>query len=134
MAKETVRRNTRQRQIIFEALCKVKSNPNADTLFRMVRRRVLSISCGTVYRNLNILRDEGKILELAFGKYGCRYDGTVSDHFHFYCAGCKNIFDVEGFELKNLDERVSSKLNVEVRYHRVEFHGYCSKCRALESA
>ncbi len=129
MVKKIIKRNTKQRQVILEELCRVRTHPNADTLFRMVRRRIPRISYGTVYRNLNLLRSEGKILELAFGKYSCRYDGTTAYHFHFYCLECKNIYDVEGLNLKGLDEKVGNKLNSEVISHRAEFYGYCRKCR-----
>ena len=130
MTTDIIRRNTKQRQIILEELCKVKTHPSADTLFRMARRRIPRISYGTVYRNLNVLRGEGKILEIAFGKYSCRYDGTLVSHSHFFCLKCKNIFDIAEFNMNNLDGRVSDRLNFKVEYHRVEFFGYCNKCKS----
>jgi Fe2+ or Zn2+ uptake regulation protein len=129
MVNKILKRNTKQRRIILEELCKLRTHPDADTIFGMVRRRIPRISYGTVYRNLNVLRGEGKILELAFGKYSCRYDGTTAYHLHFYCLECKNIFDVEGLNLKDLDEKVADKLDSEVISHRVEFYGYCQRCR-----
>ena len=116
----------------MDELCKVKTHPSADSLFKMVRKRLPSISYGTVYRNLNLLKEENKVLELSFGKYSCRYDGVVSEHLHFFCLKCKNVFDVEEVSLNDWEEKVSKKLNFKVEYHRVEFYGYCDKCKNLK--
>ncbi len=129
MKKEILRRNTKQRRIVLEELRKVKTHPTADVLFRMLRRRLPDISFGTVYRNLNLLRDEGEVLELTCGKYKCHYDGDTSIHYHFLCLKCKNVFDVDMPVLGNLDEEVSKRLKFQVVYHRVEFYGYCRDCK-----
>lgn len=129
MKKEIVRRSTRQRQVILEELSKVKTHPTADSVFRMVRKRLPGISYGTVYRNLNLLRDENKVLELSCGRYSCRYDATVKNHYHFFCLGCKNVFDMEDVPLlKDLDGLTGNNPEFKVVSHRLEFHGYCRKC------
>ncbi|MDP3732318.1 MAG: transcriptional repressor [Candidatus Omnitrophota bacterium] len=129
MKREVLRRKTRQREIILEELRKTNLHPTADMLFRVVRRRLSAISFGTVYRNLNLLRDKGKILELARGRYSCHYDGDTRGHYHFFCLKCKNIFDVHLPVINNLDKKVSERLRFQVEYHRIEFYGYCKRCR-----
>ncbi|MGE5577510.1 MAG: Fur family transcriptional regulator, partial [Syntrophothermus sp.] len=52
---------TRQRQIILEELKNVTTHPTADEVYEMVRRRLPRISLGTVYRNLELLAEEGII-------------------------------------------------------------------------
>ena len=123
------RRNTKQRQIILDELRKVRTHPSADTLFKMVRRRIPDISYGTIYRNLNLLKDENRVLELSFGKHSCRYDGTVKEHFHLFCLECENVFDVEETGLGRLDKKIADKMNFRVEYHRLEFFGYCDSCK-----
>lgn len=130
MKRQIQRRQTRQRKIIIEELKKTKSHPTADSLFKIIRRKIPYISFGTVYRNLNLLRDQGKILELTCGKYSCRYDGDTRNHYHFLCLKCRNVFDLEVSILKNLDKRVSEKLNFLVEYHRLNFYGYCRSCKS----
>lgn len=134
MKVKTIRRNTKQRQIILDELCKVKTHPSADTLFKMVRKRIPDISYGTIYRNLNLLKDENRVLELSFGKHSCRYDGTVKEHFHFFCLECKNVFDIEEADIGQLDKRIADKMNFKVEYHRLEFFGYCDSCKAKAAA
>lgn len=129
MKKEILRRKTKQRSIILEELRKTKAHPSADLLFKMVRRKIPSISFGTVYRNLNLLRDQGQILELFCGKYSCRYDGNLKNHYHFFCVKCKNVFDIYEPLLDNLDYRIGKKLGFQVQYHRIDFYGYCRDCK-----
>lgn len=129
MEKEILRRTTRQRKLILEELRKVKTHPTADSLFRAARRRLPSVSFGTVYRNLNLLKDEGQILELTCGKYSCRYDGDTKNHYHFFCLKCKKVFDLDEPILKDLDKKVSRKSGMNIKYHRIDFYGYCKDCK-----
>src|SRR3990167_8750300 len=123
------KRNTKQRRIILEELTKVKTHPRADTLFHMVRRRLPAISMGTVYRNLNLLKEEGKALELQCGKYSSRYDADTRNHYHFFCMECEGIFDLEEPVLQDLDKTISKTSGLRVHYHRMNFYGYCGNCK-----
>jgi len=127
---KVIRRNTRQRSLILEELKKVSSHPDAQTIFRMVKKRMSSIGFGTVYRNLNILKDEGRILELSFGKYGSRYDGCVDDHYHLICLGCGSVVDIKGPSVRRLDKSLGEIPGFKIEYHRVKFYGYCADCSA----
>lgn len=129
MKKQILRRTTKQRSVILEELRKVKTHPTADVVFKMVRRKLPSVSFGTIYRNLNLLRDQGHILELFCGKYSCRYDGNIKNHYHFFCIKCRKVFDIDEPILNNLDSKVSKKLGFTVKYHRVDFYGHCRGCR-----
>lgn len=133
MINKSSRRNTKQKRIIFDELSKTKAHPDADALFRMVRRRLPNISMGTIYRNINLLRDEGKILELNCGRYSSHYDADIRNHYHFFCLDCRNIFDLDEPLLRTLDSRVSKGSGMCVEYHRIDFYGYCRNCKARRS-
>jgi Fe2+ or Zn2+ uptake regulation protein len=123
------RRNTRQRAIILEELKKLKTHPSAEALLEIVKKRLPNISFATVYRNLNLLRLEGKILQLSCGKDRSRYDGDTRDHSHFICIACEGIFDI--FELLGvgLDDEISKKYDFDVSHHSINFYGYCANCK-----
>lgn len=129
MKKQISRRQTKQRNALLEELSKLNSHPTADFLFKMVRRRIPNISFGTVYRNLNLLRNEGEILELVSGKYSCRYDAETRNHYHFFCLKCQKVFDLDEPVLKDLDRKVSKRAGMEIKYHRIDFYGYCRNCK-----
>ncbi|HTD52528.1 MAG TPA: transcriptional repressor, partial [Thermoanaerobaculia bacterium] len=57
----TLRRQTRQRHSIYEAVAATNSHPTAEWVYEQVRRSLPRISLGTVYRNLQLLVGEGKL-------------------------------------------------------------------------
>lgn len=128
MKRKILRRETKQRKIILEELKKVNTHPTADSVFRMVKRKLPSISFGTVYRNLNLLRDQGNLLELVCGKYSCHYDAKIETHYHFLCLKCQKVFDLKEPVFNNLDDKIGRKSGFEVKYHRMDFYGYCKDC------
>lgn len=124
-----VKRKTKQRSTILEELRKTKTHPTADSLFKLVKRRIPSISFGTVYRNLNLLKNQGQILELTCGRYSCRYDGDTRNHYHFFCINCKNVFDLDSPLIKDLDKKIGKNSGFMVKYYRLDFYGYCRNCK-----
>jgi Fur family peroxide stress response transcriptional regulator len=59
-----IRRVTKQREAILRMLINTRSHPSADQIYDAVRKEIPNISKGTVYRNLQVLREDGAILEL----------------------------------------------------------------------
>lgn len=132
MKKHILERNTKQKKIILEELKKVKTHPTADSIFRMARKRMPAISFGTVYRNLNSLKEGKQITELTNGKYSCRYDGNTDTHYHYYCMDCKKVFDVDKPVLKELNKTMSDKSGFQINYHRINFYGKCRECQSCK--
>ena len=95
-------RNTRQRAVILDILRQSCSHPTAEAIYREARRVIPNISLGTVYRNLNFLRDHGLVREIRSGEGGSsRFEGIVSPHAHFHCVRCHGLMDIphpEGLE------------------------------------
>jgi len=123
-------RMTKQKKVILDILQNTKSHPSADWVYEQARKLVPDISLGTVYRNLNVLRDMGKISELNYGSTYSRYDGVASNHYHFFCEKCNNLFDVTIPVYEGLDKMVQETTGFEVRQHRMEFYGICNECQA----
>lgn len=121
-------RTTKQKRVILEVLKSTKTHPTADWVYEKVRKKIPSISIGTVYRNLNILKSQGEILELNFGKGFSRYDGTPENHYHFTCEVCGSVLDVESPVAHELDAFISDSMGVKVTRHRLEFYGVCGEC------
>jgi Fe2+ or Zn2+ uptake regulation protein len=54
-----------------------------------------NISLGTVYRNLNFLRDQGTVREIRPSEGGSsRFDGMDTPHAHFHCVHCSALLDI----------------------------------------
>ncbi len=125
MQKHSNLRMTRQRKVILEELCKVKTHPSADEVYEMVRKRLPRISLGTVYRNLEILSESGDIQKLEPGCSLKRFDGDTSAHCHIRCVRCDRIADAPLPDVKFDMEKVEST-DFEITGHRLDFLGLCS--------
>ena len=121
-------RMTKQKRVILDVLKATKSHPTADWVYERVKKKIPNISLGTVYRNLNILKSQGEIIELSYGKGFSRYDGNSSNHYHFTCESCGKVLDVETPLTLSLGEEVSRDMGVKVDRHRLEFYGTCGDC------
>lgn len=122
-------RMTRQRKLILEVLRQTKSHPTADWVYEQVRKECPDISLGTVYRNLNILKNSGEIMELSYGSTFSRYDGNPVNHYHFACRACGRVSDVDLPLATELENKLREQ-GYEVDYHRIEFYGRCPDCVA----
>lgn len=88
-------RSTRQRTLILEILKGSCDHPTAETIYLEARRALPNISLGTVYRNLNFLREQGLAREIRpAGESSSRFDGNCRPHAHFYCTECRTMTDL----------------------------------------
>lgn len=122
-------RMTKQKRVILDVLRSTHTHPSADWIYEQARKIVPDISLGTVYRNLNSLRDNGEILELNYGSTYSRYDGIADNHYHFYCEKCNKLVDVTIPVYEGLDKMVQDTTGCQVSYHRMEFYGLCNECK-----
>lgn len=124
-------RLTTQRQIILEELAKVKSHPTASELYDMVRKRLPRIGLGTVYRNLELMADNGMILKLEVGGTQKRFDATTDPHYHIRCSCCGKVDDIDVEINDDLVEVASKSSLYQIQGHSVEFSGVCSDCQQI---
>ena len=126
-------RRTRQREVVLEAVRSTLEHPTADWVYRRARRRIPTISLGTVYRNLKQLAGAGLIREIHAGGQTTRFDGNTGPHHHVRCIGCGRVQDLE-MPLDLRRERAAARaLDFEVVGHQVEVQGICAECRPLPS-
>lgn len=120
------RRYSRQRELILNCVRSSSLHPTADTVYRMLTPECPNLSRGTVYRNLNLLADEGTLLRLPFSVE--RFDGRTDPHPHFVCERCGEVTDVDVAYEEELNARVSRTTGNQVSYHSAYFYGICAQC------
>lgn len=120
-------RMTTQRLKILEYLKRVKTHPTAEMVYREIVKEMPSITLATVYRNLNLLAEQGQILRIEINKE-YRYDGDTCCHQHFVCNKCAKIIDIDNkkvteYAMKNADDSLFRAEGVEIIYN-----GLCKEC------
>ena len=122
------RRMTPQRAAVLEALAEIPQHPTAEEIYAVVQQRIPRISLGTVYRNLQVLVDEGYATRLPATEGSHRYDRIVEAHHHIVCRECSRIADIHLDVDLDLRRRVEEQSGFIVMSHRTEFEGTCATC------
>jgi Fe2+ or Zn2+ uptake regulation protein len=104
-------------------------HPTADWVYERLKGEFPNLSLGTVYRNLNILMEQGLIRKIDFGSTFDRFDANTGPHYHFVCERCGSIIDLELPVDEALNNRVNRVTPYTARRHRIEFFGICDRCR-----
>lgn len=121
-------RTSRRRQIILELVRSMHSHPTANELYEQVRKQLPNISLGTIYRNLDLLCEQGQVQRLRLGGGQTRYDGWLEEHCHVQCVSCGRVDDVD---LRPLAGDLGVEAGgYEVLACHVALEGLCAACRA----
>ena len=120
-------RKSRVRNSILEYLRAAPHHPSAEDVHAAVKKNHPKVSFGTVYRNLNILVDQGKAGRIESSRGRDLFDGTVDRHAHFRCDSCGRLYDVPvstaGF-VGEVIERTGHRISGQ----HIEFSGTCADC------
>lgn len=125
-------RNTKQKQMVLEAVCARGDHPTADQIFLDVRVSDDKISRGTVYRNLSQLSESGTLNRVKVPGAD-RFDWRVEKHCHLICTGCGQVCDVPIPYREADDRELSQKTGYLVSRHRTVFEGLCPVCRRIQT-
>ena len=126
---EKIRKHSKKRDAILECICSTDTHPSAEWVYTQLKPRFPDLSLGTVYRNLNLLADEGAIVRMAFPVE--RYDANTMPHPHFRCSACGAVYDLGLPYDRGLDEQALLHSGHDVHGHEVLFHGICVGCKRV---
>lgn len=124
------RRGSIQRRLVQQIIETSTNHPTAHSVFEKARRKMPSISLGTVYRNLQLLAKEGAVVESKIGKKPARYESHKRRHYHVCCVECGSLEDLPFPYQTRLDRQVERMVQYRLREHRMEFYGICPRCQA----
>lgn len=130
---EVQRRNSKQRQLIFDAVKSSHQHPTAEAVYQEVKQINPAISLGTVYRNLKLLCEDGKLVNLKEGFDCDHFDGDCSPHPHLVCSQCKRVFDLKMDFAPTLVNITGYEQDAEIRCIRITAFGICSSCKKLQN-
>ncbi len=121
-------KRSRQRERVLELLKSTGSHPTAIWVYDRLKEEFPGLSPGTVYRNLNILVEQGLARRIDFGSTFDRFDANIDPHYHFICERCGSIIDLEMPVDEELNRNLENLTHHKVNRHRIEFYGLCEAC------
>ena len=122
-------RNSKQRQIILDAVMTRCDHPTADQIYLDARAKDDKISRGTVYRNLGVLAERGEIQNVK-APAADRFDSRLDRHYHLLCTRCGMVLDAPAPYHAEYDDAVARETGFRISRHRLTFEGLCPACRA----
>ncbi len=123
------RRNTTQRQMVYEALAKL-GHASVESLIEYMKMHYSAISLATIYRNISILLEEHKIKKVKLESEDV-LETVKENHAHFICERCGQIYDVDIPDSKLLKCHENS-IVYQINHCDIAFYGLCQNCKNKE--
>lgn len=119
----------RKRDAILNCLRMSKEHPSAETLFQQLKSEIPDLSMGTVYRNLNLFKQQGLAMSVATVAGVERFDGNTCPHVHFICNDCSAVIDLEAMQVPDsLSQAAQQCCGGQVTGCQLSFTGICQNC------
>lgn len=120
-------RNTKQKQLILDILDSSKNHPTIGELYKEVKSQDSSIGQATVYRNVNRLYREDKLMKISVHGID-HYDRKREKHFHLYCNKCRKLYDIFDDDYLLFANKVEKMQKIKVENISILLEGVCEDC------
>ena len=122
---------SRQREAILEVIKENLIHPTADEIYEFVTKKEPQISKSTVYRNISILVEFGKIKKIKTTIGPDRYDYTYKEHSHMICEKCGKVFDFYyDFNNENILKEMMKQEDIRFDINSIAVYGICENCKS----
>lgn len=125
---EKVIKYSRQREAIVKFLEGRKDHPTAEYIYKNIREEYPNISLGTVYRNLALLVELGKVAKISCDDGNDHFDPNVMPHYHFICRDCNSVSDVDMDSIDFINTLAEKNFKGRIDGHSTFFYGVCEEC------
>jgi Fur family peroxide stress response transcriptional regulator len=129
--KNLMKNFSQQRETILSAVRNTRCHPRAEWVHNKVKETMPNVSLGTVYRNLGVLAENGRINAIQI-EGATHYDGVTEMHQHFYCTACETIYDIE-LSNKTFVSKVEQKTKHHITESLVMMKGICELCQTQKT-
>jgi Fur family transcriptional regulator, peroxide stress response regulator len=125
--KEHNLRPSQQRMAVMKYLLDHHTHPTAETIYAALSPNYPTLSRTTVYQTLEKLYATGLAQKIVIEDGEMRFDADTSDHGHFKCVKCGEVFDF--FYPKN---HPFPKMGgpFEIQEKHLYYKGFCPKCKS----
>ena len=121
-------RHSRQRERIYEYLTQTCEHPSAEMVYNDLRPEIPGLSLGTVYRNLKLLEELGKVRRVTSHQGTERYDAICGDHAHFLCQVCGMLHDLSCADTKAIRAAIHLEEGYAIQKLDITITGICPNC------
>lgn len=108
---------------------------SAAELFESLKTSGEVINMATVYRNLDKLTENGKLIKSKNPSDDCCYyqyaepSAHCDDHLHIQCCKCGKVLHLGGHEVEPFYEYLKNKMGFEINFKESTLSGLCQQCQ-----
>ena len=125
---EQPKKHFRKRDAILACLQESHSHPSAEVIYSRLKPVIPDLSIGTVYRNLNLFKQQGLIISVATVSGVERFDGNTDPHVHFLCSKCDAVIDLHELTVPQSLTDAAQGSGGKVESCNLSFTGICRQC------
>ena len=130
-----VQKHFKKRDAILDYLRSTSAHPSAETIFTDLKAQIPDLAMGTVYRNLTLFRQQGKISCIATVSGVERFDANTNPHVHFICTDCDAVIDLHEMQIpESLAQAAESCSGGKVTECQLSFTGLCPTCNLVKES
>ena len=112
---------------ILEYLAGTAEHPTVEMIYSKLLPVIPTLSKTTVYKTMELLVGSNLARTLHMDENEVRFDADVSDHGHFHCLRCGNVYD---FEVDFGSVRTGGLEGFAIMKKDLFFKGFCPRCCA----
>ena len=128
VSKAKTMRYSRQRERIYQYLMESEEHPTAEMIYSDLREEMPELSLGTVYRNLKLLEELGKVRRVTALNGNERYDAICGDHVHFLCQTCGALRDLSHVDAQAIVGTIPLEEGYRFQKLDMMITGQCPRC------
>lgn len=113
---------------ILDLIRTAETHMTAEQVFLELKKKYPSIVLATVYNNLNLLYQQGKIRKLSVEGYPDRYDKNTR-HDHLVCRCCGELADIH---LSDITGQLEQQVGFAIEGYDLKIQYICPACRAKQ--
>ena len=130
MAHSKHTRETKTKILIAHIFQTMQKPVSLKEVFHYVQISLPKTSYSTVFRNVNLLKQTGKIIQIDWRERGSRYEwADMPHHHHIVCQICGSFTDLKECDVNFNEKKVSLVTGYIVKHHTIELEGICPKCQ-----
>ena len=123
-------RNTQTKQAVAHVLQSFAAPIALGELHQFIKMSLPKTAFSTVYRILQKLEEEGKVIRIDWRERGSRYEwADLPHHHHIVCDDCGNVTDIDDSVIDFNESRVSKQTGFRIKHHSIELQGTCEPCQ-----
>lgn len=126
-------RNTRQREAVLDAIERAGRALTPAEILGLAQASVASLNLSTIYRQINALQDEARVVKVLLPGQAARFEAACSaghrdaahHHHHFHCNGCDRVYALHACPGSMQDLAPAGFV---VSAHEITLRGLCAEC------